>query len=182
MVNLHSKKRKVRLAYLLIFLALVLAISVFGSLLVRAAFQSKMKQIELVKGFLFEQLGISLQGIPKIDVEIISQKKNDLMVQEAKLARQLKELDKYLAIKRKEIQFFRELQKAMDQSSAEKKLLTKLDYNAGVGSALYYLIYKKGEATTTSIELPEGYSISNIGKMDFSNMYDISLIEFKSGE
>ncbi|RKX51104.1 MAG: hypothetical protein DRP32_00745 [Thermotogae bacterium] len=182
MVNLHSKKRKVRLLYLLFFLIFVLAIAMLGNVLVMKAFHSRMKQLEIVKGPLFEQLNISLRGIPGIDAETISEKKNVLIIQEAKLARQLKELDKYLAEKRKEIKFFNDLQETLETSTAEKKLITKIEYNAEKSSVLYYLIYDNEKATPPSVKVPEGYLLSIIGKMNFSNLYKLSLMKLESGE
>ncbi|WP_153019710.1 hypothetical protein [Kosmotoga arenicorallina] len=182
MVNLHSKKRKVRLLYLVIFLAFVLIIALLGNMLVMNVFRSRMRQLEIIKSPLFEQLNLSLQGVPGIDARTISDKKSELIIEQAKLTRQLKELDKYLMEKRKELKFFKDLQEILESSTAEKKLITKIEYSSEKSSALYYLIYDMEQVQETSFENSEGYLLSKIGAMDFSDIYKLSLIKLESGE
>ncbi|MDI3523324.1 hypothetical protein [Kosmotoga sp. DU53] len=184
-VNLHSKKRVYSLFTFFVVIGISLGIILMGKFILAKGFESRLNQIAYIKGYLLDSVGIILTGVPKIDASAISTKRNELVVEQAKLARRVSELKKHIRSKEKEILFFKTLEAFLEDQNAIRSIVTRLDYEGGTGVAYYYLIYDRDSKTTVpspALKPSTPYQLNLKGEMEFSNLYILKLYELKVGD
>jgi len=183
-VNLYSRKKRVsRLKYSLIVLLIIVLLVLGSRFFVTQAFETRLRQVSRMKGYLFDNTGTYLTGNLKADIEMIYNKKQEYTVMRNKLSKQVNDLRVHVSSKSVEMDVFRTVETYLEDENAMKTIASRIQFENGVGNSFYYLIFEGEDVSfPTPKSTPTLLANPSVrGNLDFAELYSLQLVDLEVG-
>ncbi|MFO7881591.1 MAG: hypothetical protein R6U52_03500 [Kosmotogaceae bacterium] len=184
-INLHSKKRSIRMFDFILLLVVGLAMVFAGHFVISKIFAMNLENLSDNKSFLLSELNLELSGNPSRDLELIKGEKQLLVSERNSYINKINELSSYIKSKENDILFLLTAEAYLSDKEALQTTFNKLEYKGATGELLYYVVYEKNGIPNklSPLEVSNGLKVkvSGNGEIEFSE-YKLKLIHLQAGE